>query len=207
MAVTDAPSLDFTTEDLLVLAELLDLPAPSGLGADPWQARPAEVRDYYRDAAVRSLAARRVLSSDGKDRQVVPAVRVLVEVLAEPGVLASVIVQDASRTDTAIFASQPRLSVEHTSAAWTVHRLQPFPTRLLVGQLLTAAHLPSSAPPATAGSATAGSEAESQPSVIPSATLDRVAGLARAGRRGEAEAALGTAGCRPDLAAALAAAL
>lgn len=83
--VDDELSIDFTGEELFVLASALDIELPIG---EPTSLRgDVAVRAALVDLARRSLIARRFLRNDGLEFAVVPAVRKMLELMAAPGMI------------------------------------------------------------------------------------------------------------------------
>lgn len=136
------PTIDFTTEELLVIAEITGGPLPAGLEIESLDELPAAYRDYARQTAERTLRARRVVQ-DGIDGRpvVVDAVRAMLEVVGSPGLLGVCALEEDGVVETRFFCASPELGVEHAAIATSVHRFTPFLTRDFLARLLRFADL------------------------------------------------------------------
>lgn len=135
---TDEVSIDFTTEEILVLAELLELEPPPGIGVDSLSDLAiANNEALLRGAATRSLQDRNVLVGDS----VVQSVRDVMGALCAPGVMAAGSIERDGVVETRFFASLPDISIEHRGLSVSLHRLVPFATRDLLPRLLQFADL------------------------------------------------------------------
>lgn len=129
--------IEFTTEEILVLTELTGLQPPSGLGIDTFDDMPDAYRDYARESANRTLAARGVLA-DGVANHAVVSV---LEAAASPALLAICSVEREGVVETTFHTVTPELGVTHTCPAPSVHRFSPFTPRELMVRLLRTADL------------------------------------------------------------------
>src|SRR5262245_61743424 len=134
----DVPlSIDFTAEELVVLANALDIELPidepESLQGD------VTVRAALVDLARRSLVARRFLATDGFEFSVVRAVEKLLEIVAEPGLVVRFGTNDAVRSfadaaayetadDDPVVLARPDVAVEIAPLSGTGHRFIPIPT-------------------------------------------------------------------------------
>lgn len=143
---TDELSVDFTTEELLLLAERCGVEPPAGLTAGDTLQLPAEYRQAIREQAEGALRARRVLGEDGTEP--VEAVVTLLSVLGRPALLTTASIEQGGVVETRFYASNPDLAVEHRSLATSVHRLLPFATRDLLSRVLGFVDLRPVEPPA-----------------------------------------------------------
>lgn len=130
--------IDFTTEELLVLAELLEFDAPPGAGADGLHELAVAGNDeLMRQAAVRSLEARKVLM----DGQVVDPISEVMSVLCNPGLLVAASVEQDGVVDTRFLGVMPEIAVEHQGLSVSLHRLTPFASRDLMSRILQFSNL------------------------------------------------------------------
>jgi hypothetical protein len=130
-------SIDFTTEELLVLAELTDGELPAGLGLQSIDELPESLRGFARESTRRALHARRVLSGTDAEPAVVEAVANLLDVVTHPGILGIAAIQQGEVIETQFFSATPEVGVQHASIAESVHRFTPFPPGELLTRILT----------------------------------------------------------------------
>lgn len=129
-------SVDFSVDELVVLAQLLGYEPLPGLGREPF----GEISDAEREAALgaarRSLIARRVVSLSGEAVEVLPAVAAVIEIAAAPGILGRAQFESRGSVETRFYGSRPDATVEHAPLEGSVHRLTPFPTDELLTRVL-----------------------------------------------------------------------
>jgi|GEM_PF-5225965 len=131
--MTDETYIDFTSEEVLVLCELLSLDPPPGVGVEGL----ADLalggnEDALRTAATASLTARGVLA-DGK---VADAVQEVMRTASNPGVMASVSAEVDNMIETRFIAAMPEIAVEHQGLSISLHRFIPIATRDLLPRIL-----------------------------------------------------------------------
>lgn len=171
-------TVDFTTEELIVLCRLGSSSTPFGLDVAAFEALPTALRDIALSSAERSLIARRIVTANGDQTTLPDAMSTLLTALCSPGLIGVVAIQDGEVLDTAAFTATPDLGVHHWSISPSVHRLEPFPTRELMSRLLDVADL-RPAPVAPGGSM-----------VVEVAVLVEAQRLAAEGERDAATAAI-----------------
>lgn len=139
--VADEVSIDFTTEELLVLESALQIsvlpPGPGGAGqVDGLPGEPVALLDHAR----RALRARRILRTDSES-DVNPAVAQLLQIVGAPLLVLEVARAIGKETEHTFFTAVPELAVEHRWIGEGLHRLTPFPANTLMSRALTVARL------------------------------------------------------------------
>jgi hypothetical protein len=129
-------SIDFTVEELAVLAELLGAPTLPRLGAEPLAHHSTEVQTALLEAGRRSLVARRVLTVGDDGDVLADAVRSLLEVTSQPALLGRAEHEVEGRVETIFYSSVPDVSVEDLELEGSIHRLTPFATEELLTRML-----------------------------------------------------------------------
>lgn len=125
--------IDFTSEEVLVLCELLALEPPPGLGADSLSDLAlGDNEEILRAAAMKSMSARGVVT----DGVVVDAVQEVMRTACNPGVMASASIEVDNIVETRFLAAMPEISVEHQGLSISLHRFIPFATRDLLTRVL-----------------------------------------------------------------------
>jgi hypothetical protein len=158
-------SVDFTTEELVVLAGAAGTGLPVGLG-DPTDDLPKDVLDLLQERARAALIARRVLVAEEEDSEPEPveAVSTLLRATASPGLLVTASLEQEGVVETRSYCALPDLSVEHQSLASSVFRFTPFATRDLLARVFRFVDLRPAAvvdvPPFTVAAATLAGAAE-----------------------------------------------
>lgn len=135
--MTSSVSIDFSTEELVLLSELTSMPMPAGVGVESLELLPTEYRAYARSSAQAALTARRVIESGVDGPEVPEPIQQLLEVLGRPGMLGVANVQTGEIVETRFYCADPDLGVEHEEIGPSVHRLSPFPTREFLSRILT----------------------------------------------------------------------
>ncbi|MGQ0433899.1 MAG: hypothetical protein ACT452_16005 [Microthrixaceae bacterium] len=141
MATEEEVFVDFSVDEVLALSDALALPAPPFVDAGSLGAR-ADLRGELMAAGRRSLVARHVMTVENDSEiRVLPAVRRLFELLAEPGLLARTMYEEAGNVETRLFAAVPEVAIEHLPLRGEIHRLTPFETEQLLARILTVVQL------------------------------------------------------------------
>lgn len=151
MATEEEVFVDFSVDEVMALSAALELPAPPFVDAESFGAS-SDLRSELMAAGRRSLVARHVLTVDhGSEVSVLPAVRSLFEVLAEPGLLAKTMYEEAGNVETRLFAAVPEVAIEHLSLGGAIHRLTPFETNEVLARILSVVRLDERPVPASQG--------------------------------------------------------
>ncbi|HEY3673672.1 MAG TPA: hypothetical protein VGN51_22240 [Acidimicrobiia bacterium] len=133
----DEVSIDFSVEELLLLAELLGQPALPGLDDAALAHLTPDARSAASDAALHSLMARRVVVSTAEGvTEVAAPVMSLLEVASAPALLGRAEHEVDGLMEIRFYLSQPDVSVEQTPLIGGVHRLTPFATEELLTRAL-----------------------------------------------------------------------
>jgi hypothetical protein len=128
--------VDLTSEEVLVVTELLDVEPPPGVGAESL----AELAiggepSRLRDAALRSLRTRGIVT--GGDRpEVAPPVQAVIGPFASPGVMVAAAFEQRGLLETRFYAAQPEIAIEHRGLSVSLHRFTPFATRDLLSRVM-----------------------------------------------------------------------
>lgn len=131
------PSIDFSIEELVALAEILELRGLPGLGAEPLAFLEPEVQEPVLASARRALVARRFLvPTEGGGFEVARPVAHMVARVARSGIQVRAVYEVPGHAETRWFAAEPDLGVEHGAAIGTVQRLTPFRTEQLLARVL-----------------------------------------------------------------------
>jgi hypothetical protein len=139
-------SIDFTTEELLVLVGLLGLDLFSLDTVTLSGVDQAGVLTHARHA----LVARRVVSG-GDEPDVSPAVARMLGIMAAPLVVVEVARRTRDRTTHSFFAAIPEATISQRFVSDGIHRFTPFPTNDLLARALEDAELQERpAPPGSA---------------------------------------------------------
>jgi len=132
--MTDETYIDFTSEEVLVLCELLTLDPPPGLGVEGLaDLALAGNEEVIRTAAMSSLGSRGIVT----DGTVVEAVQEVLRTASSPGVMTSVSAEIDGIVETRFLAAMPEISVEHQGLSISLHRFIPFATRDLLPRILS----------------------------------------------------------------------
>lgn len=133
----DEPSIDFSIEELVAMAEILELRGLPGLGAEPLEFLEPDIREPVLASARRALVARRFLiPTEAEGFEVARAVAHLVARTARSGIQVRAVYEEPGRVETRWFAAEPDLAVEHSVAIGVVQRLTPFRTEQLLARVL-----------------------------------------------------------------------
>jgi hypothetical protein len=130
-------AIGLSTEELVVLAELLGQRELPGLGAEPLGPVESDSRASAVRAALHGLLARRIVRIDDGDATVLDAIATLLSIASAPAIFAHVLYETAGLVESRMYAAQPEISVEHALLGSEVHRLSPFPTDQLLARLLS----------------------------------------------------------------------
>jgi hypothetical protein len=131
------PSIDFSIEELVALAEMLELRGLPGLGAEPLEHLEPEFREPVLASARRALVARRFLiPTEEGGFEVARVVAHIVARTARSGIQIRALYEEPGRVETRWFAAEPDLAIEHGVAIGTVQRLIPFRTEQLLARVL-----------------------------------------------------------------------
>jgi hypothetical protein len=129
-------SIDFSVEELLLLAEILGQPAIPGLDERALLGLTPEARSAASEAALHSLVARRVVTqTDGTSDIAAPVVSLL-EAASQPALLGRTEHEVDGLMELRFYLSQPDVSIEQTPLVGAVHRLAPFATEELLTRAL-----------------------------------------------------------------------
>ncbi len=128
--------VEFTLQELGILANLLDLPTAAGIEENPINELPEEVREYVVDSVLGSLEARQVVSRHDDQVEVAEPIKVIIAAASVPALVAVVSRQVDAVVDTTFLSVTPDLGVEVGSVAHTVYRLTPFAPSDLLARVL-----------------------------------------------------------------------
>lgn len=134
---TDEPSIDFSIEELVAVAELLQLHGIPGLGAEPLAFLDPAVHEVVLESARRALVARRFIApSDDGSYQIKRPVAQMVSNVARAGIQVRAVFEADGLVETRCFAAEPELALEHSVVFGAVQRLTPFRTEQLLARIL-----------------------------------------------------------------------
>jgi hypothetical protein len=128
--------VEFTLQELGVLANLLQLPTAAGIEENPIEALPDEVRSYVVDSVLAGLEARQVVTRENELIDVADPVKAILVAASVPGVVSIVSRQVNAVVDTTFLSVTPDLGVEVSAVAHTVYRLTPFAPSDLLARVL-----------------------------------------------------------------------
>ena len=128
--------VEFTLQELGILAELLDLPTAAGIEENPLSDLPDDVRQYVVDSVLGSLEARQVVNRAEDRIDVAEPIKAIMAVASVPGLVAVVSRQVDAIVDTTFLSVSPELGVEVSPVAHTVYRLTPFAPSDLLARVL-----------------------------------------------------------------------
>ncbi|MSO37258.1 MAG: hypothetical protein EXQ69_03290 [Acidimicrobiia bacterium] len=192
----EALSIDFSIEELVVMAEILELRGIPGLGQEPLAFLAPDLHEAVLASARRSLVARRfVRPTDDEGFEIMRPVAQMVASVARAGIQIRAVFEADGLVETRCFAAEPDLAIEHSVVFGAVQRLTPFRTEQLLARVLEFS----------------GIEARPQSAVAPLTTSERAltacVEMLAAGDRGAAELVLTTDGVPEPSAAAFVAAI
>jgi len=128
--------VEFTLQELGVLANLLELPTAAGIEQNPIDDLPVAAREPVVDSVLASLSARQIVAGEGNEVEVAEPIKVIMGAASVPGLVAVVSRQVDTVVDTTFLSVTPDLGVEVASVAHTVFRLTPFASSDLLARVL-----------------------------------------------------------------------
>lgn len=134
---SEQPSIDFSIEELVAMAEILELRGLPGLGAEPLAFLAPELHEAVLASARRSLVARRfVRPTAGDGFEIIRPVVQMVTCVARSGIQVRAVFEADGNAETRCFAAEPDLTIEHSVVLGAVQRLTPFRTEQLLARVL-----------------------------------------------------------------------
>lgn len=140
--LSERPGIELSAEEVAALCYHLGVDTPSGW-ASLVDHQPAHIAALVRETATSALRARRLVAGDGPEVEVLPAVRELLQICAQPAVLARVVHRDRFGVDSWLFAGDLDATVAQRALPGRVHRFVPIATDELSSGIANAAGLSS----------------------------------------------------------------
>jgi len=128
--------VEFTLQELGVIADLLDLPTAAGIEDNPIDDLPEELRGPVVESIIGSLEARQILTRTDDSVVVAEPIQLIVTAASAPSLIAIVSKQVDTLIDTTFLSVTPDIAVEVGAVAHTVYRLTPFATSDLLARVL-----------------------------------------------------------------------